>query len=330
MSNSPANNGTVVACQDKEQGRWHRVEDYPINVKWFGAKGDGANSTVAFQAALDAASGGGTVQIPTGQYLIDKPLRVYQGTTVLGDGLLSLVAYVGEKDTGCFQSATPTKACAFHFSRINVEVKTQGAWGIDLRGMSFSRFDHISIHLRKQLTSGYYGPSDGQTPYYNVFTGCHVAGPGNEDTNGCVAFNFTFDTDIKRLAPNANQVLGGHINSVQTAVACFGTGNVFYGQVIEQCRNGYVFGLPHGRLQDTSTGTVNCVAGCYTEYVKRVIVQEHETCVVNAELTHTTGYETVFHGKTKKNSIVLTTHDGRLEASRSFINRMIEVQVDGQ
>lgn len=190
------------------------------------------------------------------------------------------------------------------------------------------RFDHTFIHLRKHTTSGYYGPGDTRSPYYNVFTGCHVSGPGQEDTNGCVAFNFAWDTERQDQSANANQVLGGHINSCQTAVACYGTGNVFYGQVIEQCNAGYVFGLPPSRLNAASKGTVNSIAGCYTEYVKRVIVQEHETCVVTAKLTHTTGYEMVFDAKDTRNCVVLTSHDGRLAASRSLIHRRIDLRID--
>lgn len=115
---------------------------------------------------------------------------------------------------------------------------------------------------------------------------------------------------------------------MQRAVVCYGTGNVFYGQVFEQCHDGYVFGLPPSRHNAASKGTVNSIAGCYTEYVKRVIVQEHASCVVTAELTHTTGYETVFAAKDTKNSIVITSHDGRLESSRALVHRMIDLKID--
>jgi hypothetical protein len=255
-------------------------------------------------------------------------LRIYQGTTLTGDGLLTVLKYVGPPASGCIQSATPEHSCAFQVSRLNIEVLTEGGWAIDLRRMSFSRFDHVFIHLRRRMSSGYYGPGNGQSPYYNVFTGCHVSGPGDEDSNGCIAFNFAWDTEKQDQSANANQILGVHINSCQKAVACYGTGNVFYGQVLEQCHDGYGFGLPPTRINAASKGTVNSIAGCYTEYVKRVIVQEHEACVVTAELTHTTGFETVFDAKDTKNSIVLTSHDGRLESSRSLVHRMIDLKID--
>lgn len=319
--------GIVVAVPgNKRPGRWLRVEADPINIRWFGAVGDGGDATDAIQRALDAASQGGTVRIPAGSYLISRPLRVHQSTVVAGDGLLSVLRYQGPADSGCLRSATPERSCWFHFARLNVEILTEAAWGFDLRGMSFSRFDHLTVHMRKERTSGFYGPSDGQSPYYNLFTNCHISGTGDSNTNGCVGFNFTYDAEKQYLAANANQVLGGHINTCQIAVACYGTGNVFYGQVFEDGKDGYVFGLPPGRLNDASKGTSNGVAGCYTEYIKRVIVQEHESCCVTAELNHTTGYETVFEGKNRANSIVITGHDGRVEASRSFVHRLIETE----
>mgnify|MGYP002633776736 CR=1 FL=1 len=337
-SDATPDDGIVVAADNGPsgqvkspvgKGRWHRVESTPINARWFGAAGDGADATDAIQRALDASRDGGTVYIPSGIYNVTRPLRIYQGTALTGDGLFTRLHYVGAKETACLQSATPERSCSFHVARVNIEVYSEGAWGVDLRGMSFGRFDHISVHLRKPQTSGYYGPGNGQSPYYNVFTGCHIAGPGTEDTNGCIGFNFSYDIETAHQSANANQVIGGHINSCQKAVICYGTGNVFYGQVFEQCHDGYVFDLSPGRLQDASKGTVNSIAGLYTEYVKRVIVQGHESCVVTAELTHTTGYETVFDGKNKANSVVLTSHDGRLEASRSFVHRMIDLKVDG-
>jgi hypothetical protein len=323
-----ADDGIVVRGFEKEVGRWHRTERSPVNVRWYGASGDGADSTVAIQGALDAAREGGSVYLPSGIYTVSAPLRIHQGTTLTGDGLLSRLYYSGPKGSACLQSVSPDRSCAFHVARLNIEVYADGAWGVDLRGMSFSRFDHVSVHLRKPQTSGFYGPGDGQSPYYNVFTACHIAGPGEEDDNGCVGFNFTWDEKTRRQSANANQIIGGHINSCQQAVVCYGTGNVFYGQVFEQCADGYVFGLSPDRLNDASKGTVNSLTGCYTEYVKRVIVQEHASCVVTAELTHTTGYETVFDAKDTANSVVITSHDGRLESSRSFVHRRIDLKVE--
>ena len=327
-STSAPDHGLVIGRRADGRGRWHRVVSEPINVRWFGARGDGADATEALQRALQAASEGGTVYLPSGSYHVSRPLAMHQGTTIQGDGLLTQLNYVGPANTGCLCSATPQQSCAFHVTRLNLLIHTKKAWGIDLRGMSFGRFDHVTVHLRQPETAGFFGPADGQSPYYNLFTACHVAGPGDEQQNRCVAFLFAADAAQRRLAANANQVIGGHINSCETAVVCEGTGNVFSGQVLEQCKQGYVFDLPRGRYEDASQGTVNTISGCYTEYVQRVIVQRHASCVVTAELTHTTGYESVFDGQDTSNSVVLTSHDGRLPASRSFMHRRVDLKTD--
>ena len=60
-----------------------------VNVRAFGAKGDGAtDDTTAIQAALDHANamGGGVCYLPTGNYKITTYLTVSPNTLVTGDG----------------------------------------------------------------------------------------------------------------------------------------------------------------------------------------------------------------------------------------------------
>lgn len=52
------NGGTIIA-PTTGSGRWLRVDLAPINVRWFGAKGDGSTSdTAAFQAAISSTTDG--------------------------------------------------------------------------------------------------------------------------------------------------------------------------------------------------------------------------------------------------------------------------------
>ncbi|MCH2118906.1 MAG: hypothetical protein MK161_14535, partial [Pirellulales bacterium] len=226
--------------------------------------------------------------------------------------------------TGCLQSKEPSKSLAFHLARLNIEVHNEGAFGIDLRGMSYSRFDDLHIHLRAEKTSGFYGPGNSMSPYYNLFTACHIAGTANLQTNGCIGFNFGSDEATQFQSANSNSIIGGRISTCQIAVRCLGTGNMFYGQVLESGKDGYVFDVPSGRLKEKQLGTSNDIIGCYSEHVARVIVQKHEHCYINALLTMVTGYQQVFEAVNTKNCIVITSHDGSLPQSRSIVDRRID------
>ncbi|MCP5523292.1 MAG: hypothetical protein H7A46_17290 [Verrucomicrobiales bacterium] len=76
--------------------------DSPLNVRDFGAKGDGkTDDTTAFQKALDAAAaaGGGVVLAPRGNYLFAGSLKVPSGVTLRGIWE-SVPAHNGIRDRG--------------------------------------------------------------------------------------------------------------------------------------------------------------------------------------------------------------------------------------
>jgi hypothetical protein len=99
-SSPPADNdGTVLKPTGYTgNGRWLRLYSGAINVKWFGARGDGTNADqLAIQQAIDAASqiGGGEVCFPpvgvgfattTDVYLLTAPLALRSGVTLVGAG----------------------------------------------------------------------------------------------------------------------------------------------------------------------------------------------------------------------------------------------------
>lgn len=319
-------NGSVVASRETKMGRWIRVDSRPLDIRWFGAN-ENQDATHAIQAALRAAQRGGEVRIPAGSFHISRPLEIPQGVHLVGTGLLSVLHYSGPAGTGCLRVAGEPKSISLAISRLNILVLKGGAFGVDLSGMSYSRFDHITVHLRQPNTSGFYGPgnANGQSPYYNVFTGCHVAGTADYAKNGCIGFDFTFDRDEQMQAANANQVYGGHLSTCQIAVRCLGVGNVFHGQVIESGDIGYQFDLCPARKTMAQRGTVNDVVGCYTEHVRIPIQQKHADAFVTAQLTYVTGYERVFQAESTRNCIVLSSHYGQLPQSRSVFDRRIDV-----
>jgi hypothetical protein len=104
-STEPDNGGTVIkpnALAAQSQGRWHRVFDGPVSVKWFGAKGDSSgNDTDAIQATIVAASSSctPTVYIPPGRFRLTRAIRPeFDNFTLLGDVNSVLVADPSDRE----------------------------------------------------------------------------------------------------------------------------------------------------------------------------------------------------------------------------------------
>ncbi len=79
------NGGTIIV--DAAGHRYHRAEAGDINVKWFGAMGDGVtNDTATIQAAdTYARTFGGRVFLPGGTYMVSQ-LVLYSGSNWRGVG----------------------------------------------------------------------------------------------------------------------------------------------------------------------------------------------------------------------------------------------------
>lgn len=84
-TSSADNGGTIIV--DAAGHRYHRAEAGNVNVKWFGAKGDGSNNdTTAIQAAdTYARTFGGSVFLPGGTYMVSQ-LVLYTGSNWRGVG----------------------------------------------------------------------------------------------------------------------------------------------------------------------------------------------------------------------------------------------------
>ncbi|MGO9032078.1 hypothetical protein, partial [Mycobacterium sp.] len=85
-SDARPDGGTVFAIACHPLGRWIRLIEGPMSVKWFGARLDGEhNDRDAVQPALN--SGAGVIIIPPGICAIyDAPLSIPAGTTLMGAG----------------------------------------------------------------------------------------------------------------------------------------------------------------------------------------------------------------------------------------------------
>jgi hypothetical protein len=85
---------TIVPGGGTATTAWKRIVSGPINIKWFGAKGDGVkDDTIAIQSAINiadtlASSTGYTVYAPSGDYKITATINFpYVVSNLFGDGM---------------------------------------------------------------------------------------------------------------------------------------------------------------------------------------------------------------------------------------------------
>ena len=119
---------------------WVRQYDGAVNVKWFGAVGDGVtDDTSAIQAAIDAASPNGSVFIPNGNYSISDSINVTGPITIFGENTGSQVNLAG---TGIIQTNTTKSIFVLVASTDNYEWGTYAAIGVVFRDLSLSGVDN--------------------------------------------------------------------------------------------------------------------------------------------------------------------------------------------
>ncbi len=71
-------------------GYWKRIHSGLLNVKWFGAKGDGTNDAPAFSAAITAATASGAIVVPAGTFSIATALTISCAVSFDNGGVLAL------------------------------------------------------------------------------------------------------------------------------------------------------------------------------------------------------------------------------------------------
>ena len=224
---TPEDGGTVIAPEGVKIGRYVRVrESHYVNVKWFGAKGDGnADDTAAIQAAIyELPETGGTVTVPGGTYVISETIRIGEGDGVtpsrkngiklVGNGTgvghytTSQTKFVAVKPMETVISVSgPVTDCVLQGFSLNV--KDMADVGIRITAMSGSLVDRVHVSRQKkigfELTSG---TAKGTESRNNQFVQCGCANHaentvsiriGGDDRNGvpvrdCLFTACRFDT----------------------------------------------------------------------------------------------------------------------------------------
>lgn len=134
-SSTDADDGgiTVLPTGYAGTGRWKRVYSGAVNVKWFGAKGDGVtDDTTAIQNANDAVGTSGALYFPAGIYLVTSSLLPAADNA--GGNITGLTWY-GDGDQSIIYSNTDIEQVAYG----NTTTTTTGISRFTIRDMQFLR-----------------------------------------------------------------------------------------------------------------------------------------------------------------------------------------------
>jgi hypothetical protein len=129
-----------------------------VSVRDFGAAGNGrSDDTLAFQRACDALVGGGVVEVPTGQYLIDRVLIRHRGISIqCGDRVsLKKAGGAGLQSRGMFE-INGLHDADFELRDASIDLNGEGPQGIGTPGRIPNRYASLTV----ATVTGIAGPTN--------------------------------------------------------------------------------------------------------------------------------------------------------------------------
>ncbi len=137
------------------QGWWKRQFSDALNVRWFGAKGDGTTpDTASLQAAVDAAAttGGATVFIPQGVFLLAASIDLASRVSIAGGGEGSVLA-MGSLGLAA-QAGLLNGSLVTDFMISDITITGAGeSNGISLHGCNRVRIERVSVTFSASATN---------------------------------------------------------------------------------------------------------------------------------------------------------------------------------
>lgn len=188
------NGGTIIAPTGVSTGRWYRIFSGAINVRWFGAVGDGVtDDTAAVQAAFtycNAITLAPCVYVPAGNYLCSANITCSPQVGISGDGWHnSEIRFTGASVTLGInvQGNNSTYPFGSTFKDIYVQGVSGAITGITLYGLNHPRlervwvagFSSIGIYLNYCLVS---------MMEHCLITGCGSATNGQVEVDNSTIF----------------------------------------------------------------------------------------------------------------------------------------------
>lgn len=197
---SADNGGTVIVSASGL--RFERIiEDSLLNVKWFGATGSGSvDDTAAIQRCIDAAmqSGGNTVLIPRGLYVISSALRIYPYTVLTGVGAVSSQIVNKGADYAIRAANENDFTRSARISNLRITGSETNAGGIFAQNFHSCTFDNIQFTFVPRVALFFYGNMS--ACHWNNVIQCQFIG----NATSTHAIRFSQNTGVN--SPNANKI----------------------------------------------------------------------------------------------------------------------------
>ena len=228
LSTEPDNGGTVIEPgSNPAAGRWKRLVDGPLSVKWFGAKGDGqANryDTAAIQATIKSvnANKGGTVFFPTGVYVCTGQLNLDCSRSIRLQGPGSPTP-VG----------TDTAAVIKYKGIASPFISARSTFGFTIRGLAITYtsplFTGVLLDLGQNALCGPpppEGPPDGAE--FALIENCLLGGEGASGAAALISLDKAIVDTIRnnvfywaQVAIRGVASVGSYSNAIQILNNCF-------------------------------------------------------------------------------------------------------------
>lgn len=253
---------TIVNSQGK---RWKRTFSGGIDVRWFGALGDGiADDYAPCNAAISVAGIGGTVLFPktaANIYNVSAPLKYASGQTWIGSGGVNVVG----SGTQIRLTAAGTSVCepiasasnTFGFNPRGIYFNAQGnaPVGLSLKNTSYASIDQCAANVTQTGAAAILLDSQGGQCYFNKLNQPRVFAIGASSV--CIRFS---------NGANSNQIFGGKYGSSNRGMEflTLSSGNVIVGADFENNTDRHVY----------ADAPNNIFIGCHME-----------TCPVGYEIT---------------------------------------------
>jgi len=180
---------TIVPASNPSSGRWKRSLQSEINVKWFGAVGDGVVvDTPPIQAALDyvRVRGGGKVFIPAGRYFLDqninRTLRVGNNTQLEGAGAATmLISYGSHAIRNLNSLSAPYGNRNITIQNLTIHCSQSGGDGIVFFSVTDSTINNVWIiepigYGIWLFRAGDSSAGEGKPTTRVVVSNCHITG----------------------------------------------------------------------------------------------------------------------------------------------------------